>query len=298
MKRMVAILMVVAITISPTYADDIVYKQSKVYKKAIKKFDKHCTGLDKVHIAALRKSMRIQAELGRTKGAMLKDVRKLTKERGISKEFNHCLVAIVYLERAPFEYAAKQKEIELEKLTKLFTQQRNLKVINSLTKKELDWIKYTEHRKRLVAEGLRNSLAGWIQRGGSKDSRYYIAKRREISALETTDTLWPASLKARSIGSMGHMSDVEIIQIQDDGNSLIRYNDSDELLWLKGVSMDGLVNGKKVILEGVYEITSTTKYTTAIGSSNTVYIIEPMELNPVSLAQLDKGIINEIVANH
>ena len=47
------------------------------------------------------------------------------------------------------------------------------------------------------------------------------------------------------------------------------------VLWTKGIPTDGLVDGKKIQLDGVYRVTRTRTYDTAAGGTSTVFVLEP-----------------------
>ena len=56
--------------------------------------------------------------------------------------------------------------------------------------------------------------------------------------------------------------------------------DYDAFYWIKGVPTKGHIDGEENPLEGVFEVTGTKIYTTAIGGSNTVFILEPVVISP------------------
>lgn len=102
--------------------------------------------------------------------------------------------------------------------------------------------------------------------------------------------LQPVTLQESGIISHSY----EIAQIIDESNMLVaidnlnlysRYKEQESrLIWLKS-STKGVVDGTRIKLDGVYQITGTKQYTTAIGSSKTVYVIEPIDFRE-ALARL------------
>lgn len=79
-----------------------------------------------------------------------------------------------------------------------------------------------------------------------------------------------------------------IRQVIDDGNALVeqrRYDHEARLLgtrliWLVGPT-SGLADGAPLKISESYQVTGTRQYETAAGSSNTVYVLKPVDVQPL-----------------
>lgn len=79
-----------------------------------------------------------------------------------------------------------------------------------------------------------------------------------------------------------------IRQVIDDGNALVeqrRYDHEARLLgtrliWLAGPT-SGLTDGAPLKISESYQVTGTRQYETAAGSSNTVYVLKPVDVQPL-----------------
>ncbi|MEX2673412.1 MAG: hypothetical protein WD294_15035 [Phycisphaeraceae bacterium] len=79
------------------------------------------------------------------------------------------------------------------------------------------------------------------------------------------------------IGAVGRIDDrirMEILQVIDDGNALVRVG-RDTTIWLSGVNVANRVDGERVSLKETVAITESRRYETAIGGSRTVFVMEP-----------------------
>jgi len=57
---------------------------------------------------------------------------------------------------------------------------------------------------------------------------------------------------------------------------IIRYDSVDTIVWIKGYNTEGLVDGKRFKPLYPFKVTNTKTYETAIGGSNTVFVLEPV----------------------
>jgi len=67
-------------------------------------------------------------------------------------------------------------------------------------------------------------------------------------------------------------ADVNVVQVIDGDNAIIRF--FGQRYWLKGVKTEDFIDGEKVLLLGILEVTGSRQYATAGGSTSTVTMIE------------------------
>ena len=72
-----------------------------------------------------------------------------------------------------------------------------------------------------------------------------------------------------------------VFNIVNENEMLVQMYDQN--VWVRGIPTTGLVDGKRVSLDRVFEVTGMKRYPTAIGGSTTVFVIEPFE--PPSLSE-------------
>jgi hypothetical protein len=60
------------------------------------------------------------------------------------------------------------------------------------------------------------------------------------------------------------------------------------LVWLKGFSTSGLADGKAMAIGRAVQVTGSRQYTTAMGASKTVMVVEPFDIDKKTLAQAAK----------
>ena len=90
-------------------------------------------------------------------------------------------------------------------------------------------------------------------------------------------------------GTQSRFHQYSIRQVIDDRNALVEWKrsttffadraptSSTRLFWLVG-STDGLIDGSQLNIGGnVFRVTDTRKYDTAVGSTKTVYVLEPFD---------------------
>ncbi len=59
------------------------------------------------------------------------------------------------------------------------------------------------------------------------------------------------------------------------------YDDKDQLVMVLGVSTEGLTDDDGKVLNGIFEVSDTVTYPTAIGGSKTVLVLEPFNTKAV-----------------
>jgi hypothetical protein len=76
-----------------------------------------------------------------------------------------------------------------------------------------------------------------------------------------------------AVGKVGYLPQVEITQVVDEGTALAK--DGDVWFFLEGFNFSSAVDGQFSTPRSMVKITGTRQYGTAIGGTNTVYVIEP-----------------------
>lgn len=79
-----------------------------------------------------------------------------------------------------------------------------------------------------------------------------------------------------AVGEYGSLGDVQIVQIVDTNNMLVRIGE-DELVWLEGIDTSGLVDDHDFTLTTNLQITGTKQYNTAMGATKTVFVAQPCD---------------------
>jgi hypothetical protein len=80
----------------------------------------------------------------------------------------------------------------------------------------------------------------------------------------------PTNRLPLEVGGVGKLSGVEVLQVVDDDEMMVEY--AETRLWLEGISTEGIADGVAGDLPGVYLITGTKRYETAIGGLKTVFV--------------------------
>ncbi len=129
--------------------------------------------------------------------------------------------------------------------------------------------------------------------------------RKRIRQLKSGKTLPVPQMARIEVGAMGTLarpasySQVTIVeQIADAQNMLasvvvqnIRRSNSmgravgpsrevKRLVWFKGLDTTRLTTGQRLQLDGVFHVTGTRQYETLVGGTNTVCVVEPVDLAP------------------
>jgi hypothetical protein len=77
---------------------------------------------------------------------------------------------------------------------------------------------------------------------------------------------------------------IEVMQVTGQKSALFRYYDPIQnrniTCLLRGISMEGIVDGTCLQLSGEFAVTGTKSYNTAIGARRTVFVIEPTAPEP------------------
>lgn len=81
-----------------------------------------------------------------------------------------------------------------------------------------------------------------------------------------------------AIGMMGYLRAVDVVQIQSNDEMLVRHDDT--LLWIRGLDNSGLTDGVAVLIPDLMVVAGRKTYPTAMGSTNTVLLLEPFDTLP------------------
>lgn len=107
--------------------------------------------------------------------------------------------------------------------------------------------------------------------------------KRELKALESLPVSLEIPLTTFAVDNFGKCPyTAKIIQILDDQNMLVEIQD--KTIMARGFPTKGLVDGQTISFATLVAVTGTTRYSTAIGSSNTVFLLENLgpQISPVS----------------
>jgi hypothetical protein len=135
------------------------------------------------------------------------------------------------------------------------------------------------------------------QLGYEKDkAEEFLAKRREEEQLRRKQQARQKLADQRladpiGVGSVGVLYSVHVVQITGPDEMLAEipvayiyesrmydkpvHSSRKELVFIKGVSTDGLIDGHDLKTESVFRITGTKRYGTAMGGTKTVFVLEP-----------------------
>jgi len=233
------------VTASSVFAKIRPYEGSKEHKRAVKQFKKHCTGLNDEHIKLLRDRAKWHVEQKWSRAFMRKDARKITEEKGLDKEFNHCLIAIITLERGPLKWEEKHAR--------------------------------RAQRKRW--------LVGEIERLKREISPIEDANKESYNNLTTEDKKWIKKNKKAMmcynnnchVGDEGFLGLVQVIEIVDDDTAFVYFQD--QIIRLRGHSFWGKIdNGKENLSKQYFRIKGTNKHSIR-GELRTIFEFEMLKLN-------------------
>lgn len=118
--------------------------------------------------------------------------------------------------------------------------------------------------------------------------RDLMAQYAETAELLEKSGIYPPriAIDALAVGDAGYLAApggsraplvMEIFQIVDKDNMLIRHKLSGDLFWLK-MPTDGLVDGKSFTPRLPYKVTGTRRYATANGASKTVFVLAKVKM--------------------
>ncbi len=88
--------------------------------------------------------------------------------------------------------------------------------------------------------------------------------------------LFPVAIELQQ-GSIGTLGDPRVFQISDDHQMIIQTG-AGVSIWLAGVSTKGIVDGAFINPAGLFQITGTKRYDTAMGSQKTILLAEPLDI--------------------
>ncbi len=73
----------------------------------------------------------------------------------------------------------------------------------------------------------------------------------------------------------------QVFQVVDANNMLLTIDE--KIYWIKGVSTQNVVNDSKVTLNQLFYVNGTKRYSTALGGSNTIFVLEAVHFTPKAL---------------
>jgi hypothetical protein len=102
-----------------------------------------------------------------------------------------------------------------------------------------------------------------------------------------------------TIDDLERLLPLRVLQVVDENNALVEWSkrgDRDTtVIWLKGFSTKNIADGKVLTISSPVKVTGTKRYTTPLGASNTVMLIEPFEVSKELLTKAaeELGLINK-----
>lgn len=87
---------------------------------------------------------------------------------------------------------------------------------------------------------------------------------------------WPLA-----VGRIGYLPDAEIFQIVDDNMALLSVGS--DIVMVRKIDFSAAVDGKGGNVVPMMKVTRTTTYTTTLGGTNTVFVLEPFDIEKYNL---------------
>jgi len=91
----------------------------------------------------------------------------------------------------------------------------------------------------------------------------------------------------------GNVVQFEVQQVIDEKQMLVRA--FGKLIWIQGLSTNGIVDNQHIVLDNIFCINETKTYETAIGGTKTVFVAEPFDVTPY-LQEIEE--MKEILKNN
>jgi len=123
-----------------------------------------------------------------------------------------------------------------------------------------------------------------------------------------SDGRYVRHLRLSTVGDIGKISTIfRVLQVIDEKNTIVKYEAynihgerdyaRDSSYWVDGQLGQSFADGDKVHLDGIWEVSGTKTYTTAIGSSNTIYVLSPVaiKLSEVTIPPLPGVRVKELI---
>jgi hypothetical protein len=143
---------------------------------------------------------------------------------------------------------------------------------------------YAEARRILMVKRLAAQLKNDADRAerdttGDMQARVVVS-RKKLDLLAGMQGQYVPDLEPMGVGGIGTWAypSATVVQVLDESNMLVSVPNLEGLFWLQGFSTTGVVDGDEVAPVGCLLIKSTKQYETAIGGTNTVPVIEPVDL--------------------
>lgn len=150
---------------------------------------------------------------------------------------------------------------------------------------------------------LRKAKRGKIDPDNARFARFTYADRREkrrviqeeraqLAEFEAFVAHWrgactiiPALPNPPRVGDLGELPYIRVLQIIDADEMRVKTRHGRDL-WLRGVVTRGHVDGVRLKPAGIFEVTTTKTYTTALGAARTVLAAEPVPI-PLEMLRLE-----------
>jgi hypothetical protein len=116
-----------------------------------------------------------------------------------------------------------------------------------------------------------------------------IAKYKEtLRELKANSPIYLADMPAEAprIGMIGLLGALRIQQVVGPTEAIVeRASTPSYSFWITGVRTDGIADDSEVTPVDVFQVTSTKTYATAIGSTKTIYVLEPVDIHQYLIKQ-------------
>ena len=109
----------------------------------------------------------------------------------------------------------------------------------------------------------------------------------ELRKYKSGEKLAGPPLIRADVGAIGTLAgSYEIVQVVDDANMLVSGKigvaGPEQTYWVKGLATDNVADDERARSSHVFRVMETKQYTTAIGGSNTVYVLEVFDMDQLT----------------
>lgn len=152
--------------------------------------------------------------------------------------------------------------------------QQKLDRLHAAMRQAQGGLKGTRSKVRRSSAGARLKRRAW-----ARSRIQHIQSKIEL--IEAQQGCYLPRLEWR-VGSMGNLwRSFRVSQVVDSANMLVRpsRDDTDLLLWFRGWDTTTLTDGQATTVKQLAQVTKTTQYTTVLGGSNTIFVVEPLHVD-------------------
>jgi hypothetical protein len=164
-------------------------------------------------------------------------------------------------------------------------------ILAFLDSAEVSRISQISTLKKQLSNDLKSAHAGQQTDDSRAEWRKrLVADRQAITDMERSKGKYVPLIGAIGSGDIGMFGwrAQSNLQVVDDSNLLISWGHGDNVAWIRGFQTAGHVNGEHVSIPTPVIVNGTTQYNTASGSTNTGFVIEPINLAPYQAVWLDQ----------